>query len=264
MNFASVYSERLQTVRTAIAASTNIARLTGEYPYFVHKWTKQKRIYTSTDLYVPECVFVRGNWPSWNSPVAGVGGTRSPTVETFCLVANVTRELAGLGIIVISGGVPGVDLAAHLATGDEPGGATVAVLANPVGMGLRGHEWFSAAVETQILKSGAFASEYAQPCEVGSDVFCERLLARGRIISGLCDIFLVFECSEDSATIDTARRALAQGKSVMCINSVRRSERKGVSQLADEFSLPVLDERKLSPRAIAKKILETLKYAAPK
>jgi DNA processing protein len=215
--------ERLDAVRTARATRRKISEFGTGFPYYVHKWTKQIRHYAITDLSLPETLFVNGSWPSWSGPIVSVGGTRAPTVETFCLVSNVVRELASAGVVIISGGVPGVDLAAHLAASDQQQGTTLAVLANPAENGLSGHEWSSGFVKAQILKQGAFVSEYSTTSEIGSDDFCERLLARDRIISGLCDVFLVFECNEDSATVDTARRALVQGKQVMCVDSLRNT-----------------------------------------
>lgn len=257
MTGALVQTQSLNGVRPALETRRALAKLDGEYPYFVHKWTKQKRHYTRDDLALPDAIFLRGNWPDWGRLIIGVGGTRSPLVETFCLVAEVIRELAKRNVVVISGGVPGVDLAAHLAAADSRVAATVAVLANPVDLGLRGHEWSISFAEAQMLRRGAFLSEYSEVCGVGSDVFCERLLARDRIISGLCDVFLVFECNEDSATIDTAHRALLQGKCVICIESVRKSIRRGIEQLAGQFSVPVLEERRLIHAAsIANKILQ--------
>jgi DNA processing protein len=250
----------LLNVRTAASTEAAVSRITS-YPYFVHKWTKQKRHYTRSDLSLPSSLYISGKAPSWRYPVVGIGGTRSPTVETFCLVSNVARELSRAGATIISGGVPGVDLAAHIAAADLESGATVAVLPNPVEMQLHGLEWHSTTIADRIVKRGAFISEYASACAVGGDEYCERLLARDRIISGLSDIFLVFECNEDSATIDTARRAAAQGKTLWCINSVRRSTRQGIEQLTAEFRLPLLDERSYTPAEMSRAILNGLESA---
>jgi len=206
---------------------------------------------------------MRGCWPDWRRPVVGVGGTRSPTVETFCLVSNVVREIAASGAIVISGGVPGVDIAAHFAAVDVRGGATVSVLANPVEMGLGAHEWSSTVGNAAILKRGAFISEYQSVSSLNSVEFSERLLARDRLISGLCDIFLMFECSEDSATVDTARRAYVQGKTVVCVQSFKRSRRTGVDQFKSEFPVKVFDEREQEPSQIAAQIVEILSRLVP-
>lgn len=248
----------LHSVRTARATEAALGSLNGAYPRFVHKWSRQRRHYQRTDLHLPAFVNVCGHWPNWTLPVIGVGGTRSPTVETFCLVSEVVRQIAQTGVLIISGGVPGVDLSAHLAALDSRKGVTLAVLANPAGLGLDGHEWHSATVSDRIMKSGGFISEYTRGCQVGTNEFRERLLARDRIISGLCDVFVAFECSQDSGTVDTARRALVQGKDVIGIHSLRHSPRRGIEQLAEELSVPMLDERKLMSGQIVSKIVECL------
>jgi DNA processing protein len=258
MSFISERTVRLAGVRTVMSTARTLAKLENDYPFFIHKWTRQRRRYTFDDLSLPKTVFVYGKWPDWDSPVVGIGGTRSPTVETFCLVTNIVRELAKSGVVIVSGGVPGVDLAAHMAAMDQRGCVTLAVLANPAHMGFRGHEWFNDALDDRLPLSGAFVSEYSRVCDVGSPEYRERLLARDRVISGLCDMFIAFECNEDSATVDTARRAFVQGKQIMCVDSVRRSARRGVAQLASELAIAVFDEGQQAPKAIAGRIMDAL------
>jgi DNA processing protein len=255
--------KRLNGVRTAIATKKALKNAKSEYPYFVHKWTKQRRHYTIDDLNLPNAVFFRGTWPSWDRPVIGIGGTRTPTVDTFCLVANVTQELSKAGALIISGGVPGVDLACHLAAIDNPAGATMAVLANPVNLGFRGHEWHNDVLQTEVLKRGVFVSEYQERRDVFGPEYCERLLARDRIITGLSDLFIAFECNEDSATVDTAHRALVQGKTVFCVESIGKSVRHGIEELCSDYSVPILSERRHSAKEIAQEILKTLHAAQP-
>jgi predicted Rossmann fold nucleotide-binding protein DprA/Smf involved in DNA uptake len=124
MNAGKAMLRSLSGVRTAAATSASLRAHPNKYPSFVHKWTKEHRHYTPDDLRLPTEVFVSGIWPDWDRPFVGVGGSRTPTVETFCLVANVVRALSSDGATIISGGVPGVDLAAHLAALDGPYGRT--------------------------------------------------------------------------------------------------------------------------------------------
>jgi DNA processing protein len=258
MNAGKATLRSLSAVRTAAATAASLRAHSNKYPSFVHKWTKEHRYYTPEDLRLPTEVFASGIWPDWNHPVVGVGGSRTPTVETFCLVAKVVRALSSDGATIISGGVPGVDLAAHLASLDSPYGRTIAVLANPAELGLRGHEWSSDMIEGGILKQGGFISEYRSECDVFSQEYCERLLARDRIISGLCDIFLAFECNEGSATVDTARRAFVQGKEVICIESIGRSARRGLYELEADLPVPFFSERRLSVGEIVSQLQQTL------
>jgi predicted Rossmann fold nucleotide-binding protein DprA/Smf involved in DNA uptake len=147
--------------------------------------------------------------------------------------------------------VPGIDLAAHLGALDNPGSTTFAVLANPAGGGLRGHEWTSRSTQQAIVAGGGFLSEYEEFVPFGSDEHRERLLQRDRIISGLSDCFVAFECSSGSATVDTAKRALAQGKPVVCVVPPRRTERRGTDELAGDPRVTVLSSADGSADKIA-------------
>jgi predicted Rossmann fold nucleotide-binding protein DprA/Smf involved in DNA uptake len=155
-----------------------------------------------------------------------------------------------------------VDAAAHLASLDVKDSSTYAVMANPARMGLAGHEWHSAFVSRAIRERGGFLSEYAAECELWSEEHRERVLARDRIISGLCDLMVVFECNSDSATVDTAHRALLQGKKVICVEAMQASERRGTEQLRAEFGLEVLREAKTPPAHMAARIWEMLEPVA--
>lgn len=249
----------LDTERAAIATAGAIGKLS-DLPWYVHKWNRDRRQYGRNDLLLPASVEICGKWPDREFAIA-IGGTRSPTVQAFCAAAELTRQLVKSGALIISGGVPGIDLAAHLAAAEIPGGATLAVLANPAKEGLKGHEWYSEALENLILREGAFVSEYKDHCPVASSEFQTRLLERDRIISGLCDVFIALECNVDSATVDTARRALAQGKRVFGIEAGGISPRNGVYQLSNELSIPLLDLRKSNTETAASIIARAARRA---
>jgi predicted Rossmann fold nucleotide-binding protein DprA/Smf involved in DNA uptake len=251
------------SARTARATHVRLTSIAAPFPSFVHKWTKLARPYAASDLLLPRNLYLCGREPDWQRRVIAIGGTRSPTAGTFCLTANVVRHLASAGnIMILSGGVPGVDAAAHLASLDVKGASTYAVMANPARMGLSGHEWHSEFVSRAIRERGGFLSEYTAECELWTEEHRERLLARDRIISGLCDLMVVFECNSDSATVDTARRALLQGKKVVCVEAMQASGRRGTEQLRVEFGLEVLREAKTPPAHMAARILEVLEPVA--
>ncbi len=245
--------QRLSLVgsRTYQNTMQRLEALGGAYPEFVHKWSKARRQYRADELYPPREVNMEGVAPDWSLPVIGIGGTRSPCVETFCLVSNVVRELAHKPKLFISGGVPGVDLSAHMAAADSATSMTCVVLANPVSEGFAGHEWRSDFVRARILERGCFISEHDHVIPFGQPAFRERLLDRDRIISAMCDIFLVFECNQDSATVDTAIRALSQGKTVVCVESSMRTAHRGTEQLVARGKVPWLQEKELGAVGIA-------------
>lgn len=108
-----------------------------------------------------------------------------------------------------------------------------------------------ASVEARILERGCFISEHNHVIPFGKPAFRERLLDRDRIISAMCDIFLVFECNQDSATVGTAIRALSQGKTVVCVESSMRTARRGTEQLVARGKVPWLQEKELGAVGIA-------------
>ena len=217
----------------------------------MHKWSRESRPYRASELNLPDEVFVSGTLPSDVQPIISIGGTRSPTVETFCLVTNICRLIAERGCTIVSGGVPGVDLAAHLGALDAASGRTHVVLANPVELELGGHEWSNKLICDGIKSSGSFISEYTIEAQFGSAEHRERLLQRDRIIRGMCDVFVAFECNADSATIDTALRALAQGKKVISVKQGRPSIRRGLELLGSDERVKVLTDTDATDEQIA-------------
>lgn len=227
-----------------------------ELPRYHHKWDRALRTYMRSDLELPDHIDVRGSFVSDSAPVVSVGGSRSPAVEAFVLASAVCCELAKSGAGIVSGGVPGIDLAGHLGA-MEGGGGTLGVLANPVEFGLRGHEWPSELVEAAMLTSGGFASEYSSFTTIWGEEFKARLLARDRLISGLCDVFVAFECSEGSATVDTAHRSLLQGKKIVTVMARKRTSRRGLNEIVQRGQAAlVLEEGVHTPAAMAIEILK--------
>lgn len=186
-------------------------------------WDKFKRTdfkYTLYHVEPPKHLFLIGrSWQVLNAAVSiSFGGTVSPTADGFRLSELLAQQVVlRHRAIVIGGGVTGVDMAAHLGALDAKG-ITVAVLANPVTLGLHPYEPKRTFLEEGILQQGGLlVSEYDSP----SDDFNERLLQRDRVITALSDFFVAVECSENSATVDAARRAKIQGKKVVVINWAR-------------------------------------------
>lgn len=210
--------------------------LAGPHKY-IHKWSGEERSYKKSEICLPASMNIYGRLFSGIGSAIGIGGTRSPTVQCFRDVHETAKSLASLGVSIVSGGVPGVDLASHLGAIDSerpPPIKTIAVLANPAHMQLDGHIWKSRAVSDLISQNGLFLSEYKDYAEPESIEFKERLLMRDRIISGISDLFIAFECSEDSATVDTAKRAVNQGKKVYAFHTHYTASRRGTEQLIDE------------------------------
>lgn len=162
-------------------------------------------------------------------------GSRKVTPYGKAVTEKLASELAGQGIVIISGLALGVDSIAHQAALDANGG-TIAVLPTSVeDIYPRSH----LPLAKNILKNGgALVSEYA----AGTEPFPANFVARNRLVAGLADVVLITEAAEKSGTIHTANFALAQGKTVMCVpGNITSAQSRGTNNLIKTGALPVTD-----------------------
>jgi DNA processing protein len=180
-----------------------------------HKFKGSSFRYTQEHILLPETLYFIGQKPEvLNLPlVVSFCGSETPTVRGFQLTELLAQIVSRTGL-VISGGVHGIDMAAHLGALDG-GGPTIAVVANSAEAGIHPYVPQRKFIQDGILSSGGgILSEYCTDLEDRR----ERLLARDRIISGLSDMVVVIEASENSASLDTAKRAHLQGKVVLAVD----------------------------------------------
>ena len=143
-------------------------------------------------------------------PTVAIVGTRRPTAYGKEVAHKLAFELAGKGVVVISGLALGIDGIAHRGA-LEAGGTTIAVLAN----GLptiypSSHKDLAGQI---IERSGGIISEY----EPEASARMYQFLERNRIISGLSDAVVIVEAAARSGTLNTASHALEQGKEVFVV-----------------------------------------------
>ena len=119
------------------------------------------------------------------------------------------RELAGAGLVVVSGLARGIDGEAHRGA-LEARGVTVGVL----GCGIdRDYPAAHAELARRIRESGLVVSEY----EPGVEPAPWRFPARNRVIAGLCAATVVVEARERSGALITADLALEEGRDVLAV-----------------------------------------------
>ncbi|MBI1258783.1 MAG: DNA-protecting protein DprA [Chloroflexi bacterium] len=153
----------------------------------------------------PPTLFVCGTWREQGC--VAVVGTRSPMREAAEAARQLGFELVQRGYQVISGMALGIDSAAHIGALAQPAGVTSAVLGSGV---LKRYPPENRALAQAILQRGALLSEThpnAQPKP-------STLVARNRIISGLCEALIVVQTEVDGGAMHAARRALEQGRRV--------------------------------------------------
>lgn len=159
----------------------------------------------------PPTVFVRGVWPVIRRRAVAIVGTRRPTSAAAALARRLSDALARSGVTVISGLAFGIDANAHAAAIDSPAGMTVAVLGSGV---LNVYPEQNHALAERVERRGALL------CEVRPDaqVNVAALVARNRIISGLCDAVVIVQTDADGGALHAARFAQTQGRKVYAID----------------------------------------------
>lgn len=145
-----------------------------------------------------------------NRPRVAIVGSRKVTPYGRAVTARLAGELAGQGVIIVSGLAYGVDAIAHQAALDA-GGLTMAVLPGSLDeVYPRTHRGLADRI---VEGGGALISEY----EPGYSVRKWSFIERNRIVSGISDALLIPEAAINSGTMHTVRFALEQGKDVLAV-----------------------------------------------
>jgi DNA processing protein len=159
----------------------------------------------------PTRLYLRGSGSPdlLDQPAVAVVGARACSSYGRSVARSLARDLAGAGIVVVSGMARGIDGDAHRGA-LEGGGPTVAVL----GCGIdRDYPAAHAELARRIVEGGLVVSEY----EPGIEPAPWRFPARNRIIAGLCRATVVVEARERSGALITADFALEEGREVLAV-----------------------------------------------
>lgn len=159
----------------------------------------------------PPGLFIRGEEDAalLTRPAIAIVGARACSAYGRQIARQLGRELAGVGLIVVSGLARGVDAEAHRGA-LEGGGTTVAVL----GCGIdRDYPAANRELARQVAATGLVISEYAPGVEPAP----WRFPARNRIVAGLCPATVVVEARERSGALITADFALEEGREVFAV-----------------------------------------------
>ena len=159
----------------------------------------------------PPSLYLRGGGEPalLGGPGVAVVGARACSAYGRSVARSLTRELAGAGLVVVSGMARGIDGEAHRGALDA-GGTTVAVL----GCGVdRDYPAAHAELARRICERGLVVSEY----EPGIEPAPWRFPARNRIIAGLSRATVVVEARERSGALITADFALEEGREVLAV-----------------------------------------------
>ena len=172
--------------------------------------------------------------PNPRFPSEGVGrpktvaivGARKMTAYGETWAFRFAKELAELGVIIVSGMAIGIDSAAH--RGALAGnGRTVAFLGTPIDKIYPAEN--QRLFEEILAQDGCVLSELT----VGAKYYPRTtFLNRNRLIAGISDAVIIIEADERSGSLNTASHALEQGVPVFALpGDVTRQMSKGCNQL---------------------------------
>ncbi len=158
----------------------------------------------------PPVLMVQGDLRAEESAAVAIVGTRQPTPAGVATATWLARELAGRGLVIVSGLAVGIDTAAHRGALAAAAGRTFAV----PGSGLRAlHPRQNAALAHEISARGALLSEVHPDTRVSPQV----LMARNRIVGGLSRAVIVIEASGQGGSLPTAQRARRNGRLIFAV-----------------------------------------------
>jgi DNA processing protein len=181
-----------------------------------------KRIYDP-----PVLVYVIGRFTSLDKNAVAIVGTRTPSTYGQLVAEAFSRELAQLGITVVSGLARGIDTIAHCAALTSRG-RTIAVL----GSGL---DVPYPAENKKLLESIAAEGVVLSEFPMGTKPDATNFPRRNRIVSGLSLGTIVVESAEDGGAMITASTALDQNREVFAVpGSITEKRTAGPHKLIRE------------------------------
>ncbi len=175
----------------------------------------------------PQALYGEGDPNVLHKEMVAIVGARRCTPYGTKIAFELAKQLAEMGVVVISGLALGIDTSAHQGA-LAGGGDTVAVL----GCGLK-HNYLAKnrSLREEITKRGAVITEYEDHVEASTWSFPRR----NRIISGLSRGVLVIEAGLKSGSLITAKWALEQGREVFAVPGPMQSPMsQGTHQLIQQ------------------------------
>ncbi len=168
-------------------------------------------------------------------PRVAIVGSRKITAYGKAVTRHLSSELAGQGIVIVSGLAYGVDAVAHTAA-LEAGGLTIAVLPSSLeDIYPSAHNGLARRI---ISQGGALLTEYPP----GTPAYKSQFVERNRIVSAVSCALLITEAAINSGTMHTARFALEQGKDVLAVpGNITSATSAGTNNLIKSGAIAVTE-----------------------
>ena len=175
----------------------------------------------------PPLLYITGTLTEQDELAVAIVGARRATAAGRAMTEELSHDLAGAGMTVVSGLARGVDAAAHRGALTAQG-RTIAVL----GCGVdRTYPPEHERLRRQIEERGAIVSEV----QMGAPPHSHHFPRRNRIISGLSLGVIVTEAAIGSGSLITARLAGEQGREVFAVPGfIKEETSRGTNALLKE------------------------------
>jgi DNA processing protein len=161
-------------------------------------------------------------------------GARHASAAACRFARDIARDLAGAGVVVVSGLARGIDAAAHqgaLEADEQAGGGTVGVIASGSDIA---YPPGNAALQQRMGREALVLTEYPP----GTEPRAAHFPHRNRIIAGLAAATLVVEAAPKSGSLITARLAGDYGRDVLAVPGSPLDPRaRGCNQLIREGAI---------------------------
>ncbi len=178
----------------------------------------------------PPLLYVSGQLQWLHAPSLAIVGSRNATPQGTEDAERFARELAGAGLVIVSGLALGIDAAAHRGA-LEAGGATVAVVGTGADIVYPAKH---RALAHDIAAHGAIVSEWP----LGTPAKPAHFPQRNRLIAGATKGVLVVEAALRSGSLITARLANEMGRDVFAIpGSIHAPLSRGCHQLIKDGAM---------------------------
>ncbi|TCT16413.1 DNA processing protein [Natranaerovirga pectinivora] len=196
----------------------------------------------------PFGIYNKGILPNEKKLKIAIVGARKCTSYGKEMAKYFARELANLGVEVISGLARGIDAYAHQGA-IEGKGKTYSVLGNGLNIC---YPQENISLFMEVEKQGGIISEYNLDVKPNPSHFP----LRNRIISGLSDGILVIEAAKKSGSLITAEISLEQGREVFALPG----------RITDKLSEGTNEIIKMGGKMVTsiEDILEEFQYIMPK
>lgn len=190
----------------------------------------------------PSSFYIYGNKDCLKNVCVGIIGSRYCSKQSENFTFKLAKELAAVGITVVSGFAYGIDISAHIGAMEK--GATACVL----GSGLLNiyPERHTKYIDKIIEMGGCIISEFL----LTEPPLPNNFPRRNRIISGLSKAIAVIEAGHRSGSLITARIALEQNRDIFAVPAFPAGKNTATNKLLRdgakilETSLDIIEDLK--------------------